>query len=92
MLFLFDAISASVEYTHYKIFEVDIDVYFAHTRTKWKGGNPPTDFYIGFINKRWETDIQIPELVFTDLVAQLEAYLRNRLLDAKGSQKPGWLY
>lgn len=92
MLFLFDAISTSMQYTHYKLFEVDTDVYYAYTKTKWKSATPPNDFYLTKLKGMWQTNIEVSELVLTDISIQLEAYLKNRTLEAKGSEKPGWLY
>lgn len=92
MLFLLDAISVSVQYTHYKLFEVDTDVYYGYTRTKWKTGTPPNDFYFTKQKGIWQTDVAVPELILSDITAQLEAYFKNRSLEAKGSEKPGWLY
>jgi len=92
MLFLFDAISVSMQYTHYKIFEVDTDVYYAYTKTKWKSAAPPNDFYFTKLHGTWQTNIPVPELILTDLVSQLYGYLKNRSIEAKGAEKPGWLY
>ena len=79
MQFLLDAISASVQFAHYKIFEVDTDVYYAHTTTKWKGGNtPPTDFYLTKIKWTWQSDVAVPENILDDITGQLDIYLEAR--------------
>lgn len=92
MRLLIDVISTSVQYAHYKIFEVDTDVYFVHTTTKWKEGLPPNDFYLAKGKYSWETDVPIPEPILDDITVQFEAYLKYRRLEASGATKPGWLY
>jgi len=92
MLFLFDAISASIQYAHYKIFEVDTDVYYAHTKTVWKSDAAPNDFYLTKLKGIWQSNIEIPDALLYDITLQLDSYIKNRSLDAKGSEKPGWLY
>ena len=92
MVFLFDAISASHTFTHYKIYEVDTDVYYAYTTTKWKDGTPPNDFYVSKVNWQWQTNTRVIECVLEDITTQLDQFIRNRKLEAAGSAKPGWLY
>jgi len=79
MLFLLDAISASVKYAHYKIFEIDTDVYYAHSNTKWKESTqqPPT-FYLTKIKLDWKTDIPVHAEILSDISGQLEHYLFSR--------------
>lgn len=79
MLFLLDAISASIKYAHYKIFEVDSDVYYAHSNTKWKNSKEqPPAFFLAKIKLDWKTDIPVSEYLLLDITSQLEIYLFNR--------------
>lgn len=84
MLFLLDAISVSVQYAHYKVFEVDTDVYFASSTTKWKNtAQQPPEFYLSKINWRWQSDIGLPENLFTEITDALDSYLEARRMEAK---------
>ena len=79
MLFLLDAISASVQFAHYRIFEVDTDVYYAHTNTKWKDANKqPPNFYLTKMKWTWQTDVVIPESILEDITGQLDIFLVAR--------------
>lgn len=78
MQFLLDAISTSVRYVHYKIFEVDADVYYVYTNTKWKEETPPNDFFVSKIKWVWQTDVPISEDILMDITGQLDNYLLAR--------------
>jgi hypothetical protein len=87
MLFLLDAVTKCTHYTHYKIFEVDTGVYYAHTNTNWKADNPPNDFYLSKPKWTWQANVQIPELLLDELAGQLDHYLLSRRQDEQREKR-----
>lgn len=89
MLFLLDAISVTIEFAQYKIFEIDTNVYYAHSRTVWKKtqGRSPA-FYLTKIKLNWYSNIDVPEPLLMELSGYLDGYLEVRRLEAKRKAKP----